>query len=166
MASLDDFDFVAVVHGWPHVSPFDCRFRQARQRIETSEGPRRCLNARSLGGDCATYCRKDFRLELKYPFFGTENFAFPFLEGRGSKSLGIRQRLPALVIVRHAGSIRLRYFYEVTEDIVVPNAQVSDATSSALLSFQRRNDLFRVTTDRSQLIKFGCIAIANHPTLN
>ena len=107
MAALDDFDFISVVHDRSHITPFDGRLSQAGQGIQTSKGARRSLNARRFRGDCATNVRENFRFKLHYSFFRAENFAFPFLERRRSESLGVRERLPALVIVGHAGRICL-----------------------------------------------------------
>ena len=50
---------------------------------------------------------KQFVFYMREPLLGTEHCLLPFLELRRGKTLGVRKRLPPLVIVRYARNLSL-----------------------------------------------------------
>jgi len=92
--------------------------------------------------------------ELDDTLFGAEHFLFPVAQlGRG-EAFGIRECLASLILNRHARGIRLRDLDVVTEDAVETDTQIINSAASAFSGFKRCDDLFRITTDRSQLVEF------------
>ena len=108
-----------------------------------------------LGGHLSTDQPEDFGFKLQNALFRAEDCAFPFFQRGGGESFSVGQRLASFVVIGNAGGIRLGYFNEVTKDIVVTNAQGTNASASSLVGLERCDRLLRVATQRTQLVELG-----------
>src|SRR6185369_3850274 len=119
-----------------------------------------------LGGDAATHFAKQLRLELNDSLVSAEHFLFPLAQLGRREPFGIRERLAPFILNRNAHGVRFGNLDDVTKHAVETDAQVTDAPACAFGGFEGGDDLFRVATDRTQLVELDGIPGANRVAIS
>src|SRR5437016_6353271 len=93
---------------------------------------------------------------------GGQGFVLERLQLRRDVTLGVLQRLPAAVVVRHFTRVRVRHFDVVAVHLVVGDAQVGNSRALALASLQRHQKVPGVGLQLPQLVEVGAMAVGDH----
>ena len=105
-------------------------------------------------------------LERQGAVAGGQGLVLERLQLRRDVTLGVLQRLPAAVVVRHFARVRVRHFEVVAVHLVVGDAQVGNSRALALADLQRHQKVPGVGLQLAQLIEVGAVSVGDHAAVD
>ena len=129
------------------------RLREAAEEVHLRHRRRRLQDARRLVRHLPAHLPENGALQLLQPLLRVQDQRLKLLQLRRDVPLGVHQRLPPDVLLRHPRQVRVGHFQVVAEDPVVADLQRPDARPLALLPLQSGDVLLGVPRRRSQVVQ-------------
>ena len=161
MASCHDAHRAVFGKRRPRVAVSGSHLRQRSRHVQFRN--RRCRRPNPLGmfGREHPHFREQLPFERENLFLGIQDFALVVFQLRRRESLGIHQRLFALVIRRRQVLVGFGDFDVIAEYVIEANLQRLDAGARPLARFDLRDVLAAVLAQVAQFVEFGVVAGAN-----
>ena len=99
------------------------RLRETAEEVHLRHRRRRLQDARRLVGDLTAHLPEDGALQLLQPLLSVQDQRLELLQFRRDVPLGVHQRLPPDVLLRHPRQVRVGHLQVVAEDPVVADLQ-------------------------------------------
>ena len=108
---------------------------------------------------------KELCLKSKYLLVGTKNLFLVFLQFLSDITLCLSKSLLTNPAFWHFVLISVAHFKVVSKDIVISHLKRRNTCFLSFFLLNLQQIILSVTTDRTQLIKFGTIAVSNNIAL-
>ena len=161
MAAVDDLDSPLLVPNGSAIAKVCRNFREGNIAIQLGNQRAVCLKSARAVDQYFANPVEQLVFEHDETVFCAEDLLFHLLELRRNVPLGIRQRLLALILIRHLRQIGLCDLNIVPEHAVVTHAEGFDLRALALCRFEVFQPSLRIIGDVSELIHLGAITRAN-----
>src|SRR5271157_5368350 len=139
--------------------------RQAAEDIHFSQRQRGLPDALGLGGNGRTQVGKQPPLDFDNLFLGIENLGFILFQLRSRETLGIHQRLLALVVGGREVQVRLRNLNVVTKNGIELYLERPNARALAFTLLDSRQVLLRVAAQVAQFVQISVDARGNYSAI-
>jgi hypothetical protein len=135
------------------------------QDVQQGDGAAGSQKLLRLGGDLCPHLGEEVELEAENPLLGSEHAALVLLQLRGHVALGAHEGLPAQIVRRHLGGMRIAHLDGVPEDPVEPHAQAPDPGPLPLALLERRDPLAGLARRLLELPQLGVPALPDETAL-
>src|ERR1043166_4510707 len=139
----------------PHVPFVLGDLGQRAPGVEPRQRRRARLHPTERRADAPPQCVDHLGLPRADPLLGAEHLGLVFLELGRHVALGARERLAALVVARHALTMRVGDFDVITEDLVESDLERADAGALPLARLQAGDVLLAAVARVLQLVQLA-----------
>ena len=165
MASRRDLDDPGLVHLRPAVVVLGRHLGKGAQRVQLCDQRCRQLHPRHLSRRLCPQRGEQVVFQRRVPVMGGEHLVLQILQLLGDIALAVHQRLLAYVVRRHLVLKGVAHLDIVSEHLVVPHLQGTDAGLLLLPGLQLRDEPLAAGEYPPQPVHLIVIALADHAAL-